>query len=114
MIKHFYFGLIPQDMQDDGFTGFEFGGKVWEFQIELDLKNGYMRIKDAVGRMIPVDKDAYMNMQDALAVACSVQEKYDQFQNDIDEFNELVKDAGFFSVSTEESEIVFANGKATP
>lgn len=79
-VKNIYLGQVNAEMLevfgDDGY--FDFAGKKWSLRLEVDLESGMTRIYDSVGRMVPVDKDTYVQLAAAFSIMVSGQSDYDE------------------------------------
>jgi hypothetical protein len=87
MVKHYYFGPIsPQDHADMGGESFEFAGSYWSFKVEVGLEDGFVRLYDTVGRMVPIDQEHYNDLIATFSAVSALQE-------DFLEAKDAVKDA---------------------
>lgn len=87
-IKNIYLGQVSSEMLeafgDEGY--FDFADEKWSLRLAVDLESGMTQIYDSVGRMVPVDKDTYMQLAAAFSIIVNG-------QSDYDEIVETVKDA---------------------
>lgn len=80
MIKHFYFGAIsPDELNEYGpdYTPFVVEGVACDFQLRVDLQDGYAQLTDSIGRMVPIDKQHYAELVSALTIAQDLQDDMD-------------------------------------
>lgn len=80
MIKHFYFGTIsPDELNEYGhdYSPFMVNGVACEFQLRVDLQDGYAQLKDSIGRMVPIDKQHYSELIVALTMVQDLQDDMD-------------------------------------
>ena len=95
MIKYYYFGYTsPEDHETMGATSFEFGGSYWQFKVEVMPEDGFIRIYDAVGRMIPVDKDQFIDLSATLGAVIAIQEDFDEAKQAMSDIMDGAVDAG--------------------
>ena len=72
--KTIYFGAYTQnDLEEMDLEGFEFEGTTYEFKMEIYLEDGFLRIFDGCGRMVPVDMMHYADMSKAMEMAVAFQ-----------------------------------------
>jgi len=82
MVKHYYFGPIsPQDHADMGGESFEFAGSYWSFKMEVCLSEGFVRLYDTVGRMIPIDQEHYEDLIATMETAADLQKDFAKAQD---------------------------------
>jgi hypothetical protein len=82
-VKNIYLGLVSDQMlQDAGSEGFFlFADSYWCFKLEVSLEDGFLRMFDSVGRMVPIDKDQYLELASALDAVSVEQQTYDTLGN---------------------------------
>jgi hypothetical protein len=77
MKQTIYFAEVPQEYLNDG-ECFEFEGRYFYFQLEVDFSIGHVKLVDTVGRYFPIDFDnleqAYMALESASNLADAVQD----------------------------------------
>lgn len=83
MKQHIYFGPVSEDVADEfetfevEFETFEVGGVNYDFHMEVNVEDQFVRISDAIGRMIPVDITQIESMLGALRLAKDLMEAPD-------------------------------------
>lgn len=95
MAKNFYFGSMTNEEALETGGAFYFGGGFWHFHVESHLDEGFVRITDTLGRMIPVDKTHFLEMELALATAFDEQEAYDEIVEELLHLENTMMCAGF-------------------
>jgi len=81
--KYIYFGpASADDIMISGTEGyFELDGTYYSFQLEVNLDDGFCRLQDSVGRMVPLDKEHYRDLVAAFDMVITTTEEL----SDIDE-----------------------------
>lgn len=54
MQQHIYFAPVSEDVASE-FDTFEIEGTHYDFYIEVSPEDGFLRLSDAIGRMVPID-----------------------------------------------------------
>jgi hypothetical protein len=87
--KYIYLGKVsPETIEDCGSDGyFDFAGEKWEFQLEVNLEESFLRLTDSVGRMVPIDANQYADFVSAMNMVIDVQESYNSLQDSIDDLD---------------------------
>lgn len=104
--KTIYFGAYsPEDLQEMDIDTFEHNGTNYEFQLEVHLEDGFIRITDTIGRMIPLDMTHYQDLAKAMEMVMSLQRLQD-YRNKIDEVLNDGRDAVGLEFDSEVDEFV--------
>lgn len=88
MQQHIYFGPVSEDVADE-FETFEVNGVNYDFHMEVNVEDGFVRISDAIGRMVPVDITEIESMLGALRLAKDLMEAPDVKAFVVDENGDL-------------------------
>lgn len=54
MQEHIYFGPVSEDVANE-FETFEINGVNYDFHMEINVEDGFVRFSDSIGRMVPID-----------------------------------------------------------
>lgn len=68
MQQHIYFAPVSEDVAYE-FETFEVAGADYDFHMEVNVEDQFVRISDAIGRMVPVDNTQLDSMIAALQLA---------------------------------------------
>ena len=83
--KTIYFGAYSADDLDEmDIDAFEHNGTFYEFKLEMYLEDGFVRVSDTIGRMIPMDMTHYQDFAKAMEMVMSLQRLQD-YRNQVDE-----------------------------
>ena len=79
MNKQIFFGAYTQDELDEmGIDDvFEHNGSFYEYRLDVYLEDGFIRLTDSIGRMVPVDMTHYQEFAKALQLVVSLQNMQD-------------------------------------
>lgn len=84
--KTIYFGAYSAtDLEDMGIeSALVHNGTSYEFRLDMYLEDGFIRITDSIGRMIPLDVTHYQELAKAMEMVTSLQRLQD-YRNQVDE-----------------------------
>ena len=76
MDKQIFFGAYTQaDLDDMGIEDcHEHNGSFYEFRLDVHLEDGFCRLTDSIGRMVPFDMTHYEEFAKALQLVNSLQQ----------------------------------------
>ena len=82
MDKQIFFGAYTQtDLDEMGIEGcHEHNGSFYEFRLDVYLEDGFCRLTDSIGRMVPFDMTHYEEFAKALQLVNSLQNMQDMKQ----------------------------------
>jgi hypothetical protein len=82
MDKQIFFGAYTQsDINEMGLTdAHEHNGTFYEFRLDVYLEDGFCRLTDSIGRMVPFDMTHYQEFAEALHLVNSLQNLQDMKQ----------------------------------
>lgn len=117
--KNFFISKIPQDQIMEGFEGFEFAGNEYDFKLEVQVVDGFVRLYDSLERMVPIDISQLEEVIVSLQMAYDLMNKYQQYTNAIAELKaqmqtdfdsaavETQEDTGALVVRNEDGDIAY-------
>lgn len=107
MDKVIYIGQVPQQYLDEfGYEGqyFEFNDKKFYYALEFNVEKGTATLIDTYNRSVPLDYTHYEEIAFAMSNIAAVQNEYQDIQDEMEEFLELVPAASCVSEVTEKQE----------
>ena len=108
MNKVIYIGQVPQQYLDEfGDEGqyFEFNDKKFYYALEFNVEEGAATLIDTCNRSMPMDYTNYEEIAFAMSNIAEVQKEYQDIQDEMEEFLDLVPAASYVGeVTTEELE----------
>ena len=107
MDKVIYIGQVPQQYLDEfGDEGqyFEFNDKKFYYALEFNVEEGTAILIDTCNRSVPMDYTNYEEIAFAMSNIAAVQNEYQDIQDEMEEFLELVPAASCVSEVTEKQE----------
>lgn len=108
MNKVIYIGQVPQQYLDEfGDEGqyFEFNDKKFYYALEFNVEEGAATLIDTCNRSMPMDYTNYDEIAFAMSNIAEVQKEYQDIQDEMEEFLDLVPAASYVrEVTTEEQE----------
>ncbi len=104
MNKVIYIGQVPQQYLDEG-QYFEFNGKQFYYALEFNVKEGTATLIDTCNRSMPMDYTNFDEIAFAMSNIAEIQKEYQDIQDEMEEFLDLVPAASYVvEVTTEEQE----------
>ena len=75
MNKQIFFGAYTQaELDDMGISDvYEHNGSFYEYRLDVYLEDGFCRLTDSIGRMVPIDSTHYKELVKALEVVNALQ-----------------------------------------
>ena len=107
MNKVIYIGQVPQQYLDefgDGGHYFEFNNKKFYYALEFNVEEGTATLIDTCNRSMPMDYTNYDEIAFAMSNIAEVQKEYQDIQDEMEEFLDLVPEASYVREVTEEQE----------
>ena len=108
MNKVIYIGQVPQEYLDEfGDEGqyFEYNDKQFYYALEFNVEEGTATLIDTCNRSMPMDYTNFDEIAFAMSNIAKVQEEYQDIQDEMEEFLDLVPAASCVDeVTTEEQE----------
>ena len=107
MNKVIYIGQVPQQYLDEfGDEGqyFEFNDKKFYYALEFNVEEGTATLIDTCNRSMPMDYTNYDEIAFAMGEIAEVQKEYQDIQDEMEEFLDLVPEASYVREVTEKQE----------
>ena len=119
MNKVIYIGQVPQQYLELSWvegTYFEFNGKQFYYALEFNVEEGNATLIDTCNRSMPMDYINYEEIAFAMSKIAEVQKEYQDIQDEMEEFLDLVPAAscvGEFTTEKQEDPCYSAADMAT-
>ena len=107
MNKVIYIGQVPQQYQDafgEGGQYFEFNDKQFYYALEFNVEEGTATLIDTCNRSMPMDYTNFDEIAFAMSNIAEIQKEYQDIQDEMEEFLDLVPEASYVREVTEEQE----------